>query len=203
MPPAVSPAVSPATPPAAAWAHRLPGRSGAGSGISPVRRVLTHGNRRAGQPPVPAPHGTAHPTAPAARPSGTVPSRARCPAVLPVPRPGCPMLAATAQSCAGHTQKGRACRGALAPPLSPGAAPQSTGSPSAAAAQPPPCPQAPPHTGTGTALRDICKRSAAPHVPWAPQSSSTSYCTSTPHCPPHSLGTPLQPQVPRALLSSV
>lgn len=48
--------------------------------------------------------------------------------------------------------------------------PQNTGPPSAAPAQPHPCPQAPLHTGTGTAVRDVCK---------------------VPHCSPRPLGTPV------------
>lgn len=219
---AVSPAVSPAAPPAPAWAHRLPGGSGAGSGISPARRVLTHGNRRAGQPPVPAPHGTGHPAAPASRPSGAVPSRARCRGVPPVPRPGLPRAGGYGTVVCGPHAGGTGVQG------SPGTA-------SAARCSPPRIPATPPeywapischlpvprHSHLPVpkplrtpALTQLCGMSAryptAPHVPWAPQCSSMS-CEHpaaplhprAPHCPPtfsrHPVATP-NPQCTPLLL---
>lgn len=196
VPPAVSPPVSPATLPAPAWAHRLPGGSGAGSGISPARRVLTHGNRRAGQPPVPAPHGTGHPAAPATRPSGTVPSRARCPAVPPVPRPGLPHAGGYGTVVYGPHAGGKGVQG------SPGTASVTRCSPPRIPGPPQlhqhshiPVPK-PLHT---PALAQLCGMSAryptAPHVPWAPQCSSMS--CEHPTTPLHPRA-PLSPHIPWA-----
>lgn len=211
VPPAVSPAVSPATPPAAAWAHRLPGGSGAGSGISPVRRVLTHGNRRAGQPPVPAPHGTAHPTAHATRPRGTVPSRARCPAALPVLRPGLPHAGGYGTVVCGPHAEGTGVQG------SPGTASVARCSPreyrvplscssTATSLSPSPSAHRHWHSSAGYLQGTPLLPTSPGHPRVLPCPASTSYCTSTPPCPPtfpgHSIATPSSQRTPELRLTT-
>lgn len=188
-------------PPCPQRCHQRCPRSGLGSPAAwrergriralPARRVLTHGTRRAGQPPVPAPHGTGHPPAPAARPGGAVPSRARCPAVPPVPRRGCPVRA-TEGGTGGQGSPGL-CR-QVQPPQNTGDTPRTAGphqlSPPRPQAQAPPCPRAPPalHTGTDTAVGCLQGTTPLPTPPGHPGvppcAVSALLLLHTPHCPP-------------------